>query len=222
MPADVVRRAQLDIKAKQTRAKVRRQSSKISSLGLLHDSTTPGAAHGPSAISGFKNESSEEIDPLIISLTHDTEVFENNSHREYLQAENHGDALTILASSRNHKTWGRLTGSLLKTSNWSRLGDLAKTLSSLPDDVAAMFEANAKKENVTSLDETTQLTFYKEFIRTALGATVIHVSEVRHAKTATQHPTHHPPPTTRRQAPPPATPSASSLRFSFLPARPPV
>jgi hypothetical protein len=183
MRAETVRRAQQDIKAKQAR----RDKSIRSTAKNAYDSGASDAVHGPLENSGLDDIPSDQT-----LLPRESEgVVDTDLHGDVLQAETHASTFLALASSRTHKSWSHLSGNLLKTNYWCRLGDLAKALNKLPDDVAIMFEENARNENVASLNEEAQLSYYKEFTRTALGATVIHISEVRiptRARTTPNHP----------------------------------
>lgn len=89
-----------------------------------------------------------------------------------------GDALLHgLALSIHHSKWEKLTNNLLQRSNWSRLGDFAKALCTLPEDVSQMFEQYEKEFSI-NLDDATRLNYYKEFVRSALGASVLRIDEV--------------------------------------------
>ena len=89
-----------------------------------------------------------------------------------------GDALLQgLALSIHHSNWEKLTSNLLQRSNWSRLGDFARALCTLPEDVNIMFE-KYEKEFAVNLDDATRLSYYKEFVRAALGAFVLRIDEV--------------------------------------------
>ena len=93
------------------------------------------------------------------------------------ESEGGGALLQGLAATIHHNKWEKLCNNLLQRSNWSRLGDFAKALCTLPEDVTLMFE-RYEKENAITLDDGTRLTYYKEFIRAALGAQVLRIDEV--------------------------------------------
>ena len=85
--------------------------------------------------------------------------------------------LAGLARKRQFQNWETLTARLLRTGYWSRLGDLAKSLNTLPDDIETIYNKLGKNmENQIESDK--RLLFYKEFIRTALGSMVLRFAEV--------------------------------------------
>ena len=93
-----------------------------------------------------------------------------------------GDTLLHgLATNLPFKKWEKLTSGLLQRCNWSRLGDFAKALSKLPDDVELLYEKCEKESGVT-FDGPTRLKFYKEFVRSALGASVLRIDEVEKSR----------------------------------------
>jgi hypothetical protein len=79
-----------------------------------------------------------------------------------------------------YQRWENFSSSLLKRGYWSRLGDLARTLNTLPEDIRTIFVTMEQKHDIR-LDEGTKLQYYKDFTRTALGATMLHVDEVARA-----------------------------------------
>ena len=88
------------------------------------------------------------------------------------------DLLCLTASrTRSSQAWENLSAQLLKKGYWSRLGDLAKVLKQLPDDVVAIYE-RVEASRTTKLDDAAKLQYYKDFIRVALGATSLHIDEV--------------------------------------------
>ena len=105
---------------------------------------------------------------------------EVDGHDDFiLESEKADVMLANITASIPFPKWANLVGNLLKRNNWSRLGDLAKVLSKVPDDVAMMFDWNEKAKGLI-LDEETRLKFYKEFTRSALGANMLHFEEVNH------------------------------------------
>ena len=114
----------------------------------------------------------QQTDPLETQQGPD---FDSNP---FLIPDNSGESdLLNLASTLPYRNWEKMTSLLLKRCSWSRLGDLAKALCKLPVDVAIIFENHERAMNV-SLDEKERLTYYKEFMRSALGATVLRFDEV--------------------------------------------
>jgi hypothetical protein len=88
--------------------------------------------------------------------------------------------LLNLAAQRPHQNWERFAARSLRKGYWSRLGDLAKTLNELPEDIELIFQRIEKNwpSGNFSIDSNTRLQFYKEFTRTALGSTVLRFNEV--------------------------------------------
>ena len=82
-----------------------------------------------------------------------------------------------LSAGKSDSKWSTLTSAILKKGNWARLGQLAKSLNSLPDDVAAIFDKLDKKSKV-SMNSETRLRYYQDFTRSALGSTTLHSREV--------------------------------------------
>ena len=82
-----------------------------------------------------------------------------------------------LSVGKSASKWSTLTSAILKKGNWARLGQLAKSLNSLPEDVAAIFDKLEKKSKVTMNSET-RLLYYQDFTRSALGSTTLHSQEV--------------------------------------------
>jgi hypothetical protein len=82
-----------------------------------------------------------------------------------------------MALSRPHRKWEKLVTVLLKQNCWNMLGDFAKALSKLPDDVLVIFQAHEKATGI-KLDETQRLRFYKEYVRSAHGGTMLRFEEV--------------------------------------------
>jgi hypothetical protein len=106
----------------------------------------------------------------------------NSLHGEMLdhvdddrEAKTH--TLNAFVGSRQFKKWEQFASLVLKRGYWSRLGDLAKTLQSLPEDVEAIYIRVEKVAHV-QLDPEVRLQYYKEFTRTALGSSVLRFSEV--------------------------------------------
>ena len=73
--------------------------------------------------------------------------------------------------------WEKIAGALLKKGNWARLGQLAKSLSTLPEDIAAIFEGIEKRSKVKMTSEV-RLQYYQDFTRSALGSTTLHSRDV--------------------------------------------
>jgi hypothetical protein len=89
-------------------------------------------------------------------------------------------ALLNIAALRPHQHWERFASNALRKGYWSRLGDLAKTLNALPEEIEAIFQRIQKNwpSGQFPIDDETKLQFYKEFTRTALGSTVLRFNEV--------------------------------------------
>jgi hypothetical protein len=85
--------------------------------------------------------------------------------------------LANISSSIPHQKWANMVAVLMKKTNWSRLGDLAKVLSKVPEDIAAMFDVYEKEKGLT-IDDDVRLKYYKDFTRAALGASVLHFDDV--------------------------------------------
>ena len=102
--------------------------------------------------------------------TDDPETFETKSEPSFLDSETE--------YFKNLHKWEIISTRILKQGYWSRLGDLAKAIHSLPDDVSAMFQRLEKSASLT-IEEELRFTYYKEFIRTALGASVVRLDEIR-------------------------------------------
>ena len=98
----------------------------------------------------------------------------------YTEEDSEGtdNLLQSLATTLQHKRWENLTSVLLQRTSWSRLADFAKALSKLPEDVGVVCK-RWERELGVALDDATRLSYYREFMRTALGATVMRIEEVR-------------------------------------------
>ncbi len=81
-----------------------------------------------------------------------------------------------LATGRQYRRWEKLASSVLKKGNWARLGQLAKSLNNIPEDVAAIYEKLEKKTKVVVAYES-RLQYYQDFTRSALGSTTLHFRE---------------------------------------------
>ena len=97
----------------------------------------------------------------------------------YLPTEGDKKNATLLglAASRQHQHWEKFSARLLRHGYWSRLGDLAKSLNAMPDDIAVIYD-RIQKNMTYKMDPATRLRYYKEFTRTALGSMVLRFSEV--------------------------------------------
>ena len=73
--------------------------------------------------------------------------------------------------------WERFASSLLKSGNWARLGQLAKSMNILPDDISGIFDKLEKNSTIT-LDHEKRLLYYQDFTRSALGSTTLHSREI--------------------------------------------
>ena len=73
--------------------------------------------------------------------------------------------------------WGRFSSSALKQGYWSRLGNLAKSLTTLPEDIAAIYDEIEARIPI-KLNEDMRLMYYAEFTRLALGSTSCHFRDV--------------------------------------------
>jgi hypothetical protein len=73
--------------------------------------------------------------------------------------------------------WGKFSTTIVKQGYWSRLGNLTKSLTSVPDDIASMYNAFEAKIPV-KLNEELRLMYYTEFTRIALGSTTVHFRDV--------------------------------------------
>ena len=93
-------------------------------------------------------------------------------------SEGNDNLLQNLATTLQHKRWQDLTSVLLQRNSWSRLGNFAKALSKLPADVGIVCNRWERELGIT-LDDATRLSYYREFMRSALGATVMRIEEVR-------------------------------------------
>ena len=73
--------------------------------------------------------------------------------------------------------WDRLSTCMLKQGYWNRLGNLTKSLDSLPPDIGEMF-AEIEERTPVRLNAEQRLMYYAEFTRTALGSTTLHFRDV--------------------------------------------
>jgi hypothetical protein len=73
--------------------------------------------------------------------------------------------------------WDRMATSMLKQGYWNRLGNLTKSLDSLPLDIAEMFDEIEERTPIR-LSTDVRLMYYAEFTRTALGSTTLHFRDV--------------------------------------------
>ena len=131
------------------------------------------------------------------SVGHEVNAAENDDTRE-LRAEpvlgdyaSNEDEMNYLISTekesrnatlsgfagRKYQNWESLTARLLRTGYWSRLGDLAKSLNALPEDIESIFNKLGKNME-HQIDSVLRLHIYKDFIRTALGSMVLRFGEV--------------------------------------------
>eukprot|EP00291_Cryptomonas_curvata_P019088 CAMPEP_0172177164 /NCGR_PEP_ID=MMETSP1050-20130122/15269_1 /TAXON_ID=233186 /ORGANISM="Cryptomonas curvata, Strain CCAP979/52" /LENGTH=380 /DNA_ID=CAMNT_0012849623 /DNA_START=228 /DNA_END=1366 /DNA_ORIENTATION=- len=75
------------------------------------------------------------------------------------------------------QVWARFSSSILKRGYWNRLGNLAKSLTTLPDDITAIYDEIEARIPV-KLNEDVRLMYYTEFTRLALGSTSCHFRDV--------------------------------------------
>jgi hypothetical protein len=73
--------------------------------------------------------------------------------------------------------WDHLSMSILKQGYWNRLGNLTKSLDTLPLDIDAMFN-EIEGRTAVRLSSEQRLMYYAEFTRAALGSTTLHFREV--------------------------------------------
>jgi hypothetical protein len=73
--------------------------------------------------------------------------------------------------------WDRFSQSILKQGYWSRLGNLTKSLVSLPHDIEAIYNEIEERSPVR-LNAGLRLMYYSEFTRAALGSTTLHFKDV--------------------------------------------
>ena len=105
-------------------------------------------------------------------------------NRNILDEAGGGNANILHLATRTtpaFQKWEHFASSLLKRGYWSRLGDLARTLNTLPDDIITIF-SNLEEKHQMKIDEATKLKYYKDFTRVALGATMLHIDEVSSAR----------------------------------------
>jgi hypothetical protein len=81
------------------------------------------------------------------------------------------------ANNGSVEHWERLATATLKQGYWNRLGNLTKSLDSLPLDIEEMFN-EMEERNTVRLNAESRLMYYVEFTRTALGATTLHFRDV--------------------------------------------
>jgi hypothetical protein len=122
-------------------------------------------------------EARETIAPVLGSSEVE-EDFEEQETENIKKMQN--IAILNTAALKPNQHWERFASKALRQGYWSRLGDLAKTLSALPEDVEAIFQRIQKNwpSGNFPIDSDTRLQFYKEFTRTALGSTVLRFNEV--------------------------------------------
>jgi hypothetical protein len=107
---------------------------------------------------GISNETLSEFTPLMYT-------------------ERPNNELLKLASGKIELKWSALASAILKKGNWARLGQLAKSLNSLPEDVAEIFDKLETKSKIVMNNET-RLQYYQDFTRSALGSTTLHSRDV--------------------------------------------
>jgi hypothetical protein len=73
--------------------------------------------------------------------------------------------------------WDHLSAAMLKQGYWSRLGNLTKSLDTLPLDIDEMFDELEGRTTVRMNSEQ-RLMYYAEFTRAALGSTTLHFRDV--------------------------------------------
>jgi hypothetical protein len=73
--------------------------------------------------------------------------------------------------------WDRFSQSILKQGYWSRLGNLTKSLASLPFDIEVIYNEIEERSSVR-LNAGQRLMYYTEFTRAALGSTTLHFRDV--------------------------------------------
>ena len=161
-------------------ANIENDTQKIFSTGLMGDDKANE--------SNAQENTGEYLDPVgLVSNSPDPSSESNNkqislSARLLIQDDSSSDLFSLQAArvcftSRAALAWEKITSHLLKHDCWSRLGDLAKKISSLPKEVCVLYE-RVEAKYTTKLDEATKLQFYKEFVRTTLGASMLHTEKV--------------------------------------------
>jgi hypothetical protein len=73
--------------------------------------------------------------------------------------------------------WASISSSILKQDYWRHVGNLAKLLNTLPDDISSIYDEIELRSTV-KLNHESRLMYYTEFTRIALGATAVHFKDV--------------------------------------------
>jgi hypothetical protein len=79
--------------------------------------------------------------------------------------------------TRALERWGKISSSILKENHWRHVGNLARLLSTLPDDISRIYD-EIESRSTFKLNKNSRLMYYTEFTRIALGATAIHFKDV--------------------------------------------
>ena len=95
----------------------------------------------------------------------------DSSHANLDELQEHTDANISV------ERWDHLSMSILKQGYWNRLGNLTKSLDTLPLDIDAMFN-EIEGRTAVRLNADQRLMYYAEFTRAALGSTPLHLREV--------------------------------------------
>jgi hypothetical protein len=82
-----------------------------------------------------------------------------------------------LSQTNAIENWDRFSQSILKKGYWGRLGNLTKSLTSLPYDIEAIYD-EIEQRNAFRLNAKSRLMYYNEFTRAALGSTTLHFRDV--------------------------------------------
>jgi hypothetical protein len=79
-------------------------------------------------------------------------------------------------SERAAERWDQLAQSILKTCYWGRLGNLTKSMNTLPREVDAIYDELEERSPIR-LKSDSRLMYYTEFTRAARGSTNLHFNE---------------------------------------------
>lgn len=113
---------------------------------------------------------------LQLSSSNDIETLDDIDHFQTDHGD-HGSNVNLLRAFGPLQNWDNIVSRMLKHGYWSRLGDLAMNLNTVPPDIEAIFDRLQKKLS-SNVDKDTRLQWYKEFIRTGLGSSVLRFAEV--------------------------------------------
>jgi hypothetical protein len=121
-----------------------------------------------------KEDLEESLHSPVLGHEHEEE---NDPGISPTEGEMKNATLMTIAATRQYQHWETFTARLLRHGYWSRLGDLAKSLNALPEDIAIIYD-RIQKNMTYKMDKETRLQYYKEFTRTALGSAVLRFNEV--------------------------------------------